>query len=80
MKEIVAARIGTIITTNRKSILAAIEADTVSEFIERERMQFMAACDLGQKWITLANAPTLFVIDDNGVCTSPWLEGDINGN
>lgn len=66
MKEIVGARIGTTITNNRRLISEAFEAGRVTEFLERERMQFMAGMDLGRNWELMANGPTLFCLDDNG--------------
>ncbi len=66
MKEIVAAMIGTIITTQPRQIMSAIELGLVKEFIDRDRMKFMAAFDLGPQWERLAKAPTLFIVDDNG--------------
>ena len=66
MKEIVGAKIGTLITNNRKTIAEAVERNAVTEFLDRQRMQFMAAMDLGRNWDLMANGPTLFCIDDDG--------------
>ena len=66
MKEIVGARIGTLITNNRETIADAVERNAVTEFLDRQRMQFMAAMDLGRRWEVMANGPTLFCIDDDG--------------
>lgn len=74
MKEIVGAMIGTIITNDRRSIMAAVEAGTVREFLDRRRMQFMAACDLGENWRRMAAGPTLFCIDDDGNPQPPNVE------
>ena len=66
MKEIVGAMLGTKITNNPRLIAAAVEAGVVTEFIDRQRMRFMAACDLGQRWKRMADGPTFFCIDDEG--------------
>jgi hypothetical protein len=63
-KEIVAATIGSRITNDRVMIAANI--NYVSDWIDRERAQFMGLFDLGEKWEALAKAPTLFCIDQNG--------------
>lgn len=66
MDEIVAAQIGTIITTNVSTIRTAFEGNKVKRFITRREVQFMSCCDLGQNWDRLAVAPTLFCIDKTG--------------
>jgi len=66
MKEIVGAKIGTLITNNRRTISEAVERNAVTEFLDRKHMQFMAAMDLGRNWELMASGPTLFCIDDNG--------------
>ncbi len=67
MKEIVAARIGTVVTNNPRLIRAALELGRKDiEFLDRQRMQFMAAMDLGPRWERLAESPTLFLMDENG--------------
>ena len=71
MKEIVGAKIGTMITNNRQVISEAFEAGRVTEFLDRGRMQFMAAMDLGRNWKIMANGPTLFCLDDNGKPHAP---------
>jgi len=63
-KEIVAATIGSLITNNRATIKNNI--DYVSEWIDRERVQFMVSCGLNGHWAALANAPTLFCIGADG--------------
>ena len=63
-KEIVAATIGTLITNNRAAIKNNI--DHVTDWIDRERVQFMASCDVGRHWEALANAPALFCIGADG--------------
>ena len=57
-----------IVTNRQRDILDAIDDNNVREYLDRTRMQFMAAFDLGQNWRALANSPTLFVVetDDNG--------------
>lgn len=67
MKEIVGAIIGTVITNDKNAIMAGIQAGTIKEFLDRRRMQLMAACDLGLQWENMANSPTLFCVDDKGV-------------
>ena len=71
MKEIVGAKIGSIITNNRPAIYIAIQNNTITEFLDRARMRFMAACDMGPNWVKMANGPTLFIVDDNGNITPP---------
>jgi hypothetical protein len=66
VKEIVGAKIGTLITNNRRTIAEAVERNAVTEFLDRERMQFMAAMDLGRNWELMASGPTLFCIDADG--------------
>lgn len=66
MKEIVGARIGTLITNDRRTIADAVEQNAVTEFLDRKRMRFMAAMDLGRNWELMANGQTLFCIDDDG--------------
>jgi len=66
MKEIVGAKIGIIITNNRKTIADAFERGAVTEWLDRKRMQFMADMDLGRNWELMANGPTLFYLDDEG--------------
>jgi len=62
--EIVGAKIGTIITNKRQLIVEAVEKGTITEWLTRQRMQFMAAADLGQNWTNMANGPTLFCLED----------------
>jgi len=71
MKEIVGAMIGTVITNNPRDIAAAVEAGTVTEFLDRQRMRLMAACDLGPNWTRMSEGPTFFCIDDNGNIQPP---------
>lgn len=66
MKEIVGARIGSIITADVGVIHRAFEAGKVTDFLDRETMRFMSNLDLGKHWDAMANAPTLFCIGDNG--------------
>lgn len=63
MDEIVAARIGSIVTNDTRIILAALENGTVNEFISRPRAQLVADCDAGKHWEALAEARTLFLMD-----------------
>jgi len=66
MKEIVAARIGTLITNHRETIQEAVEKNVHVEFLDRRRMEFMASMDLGERWEALASGPTFFCVDDEG--------------
>jgi len=61
--EIVAAKIGTIITNRRKDIIYAITYDCPVVFLSRLQMEFMSACDLGPHWDALAKGPALFDTD-----------------
>lgn len=63
-KEIVAALIGDVITNDIKTINDRI--DEVTEWFDRGRVGFMAACDFGTEWKKLAEAPTLFCIGEDG--------------
>jgi hypothetical protein len=66
MYEIVAAKIGDIITTNFIDIRQAFMDQCKDiELLDRRRMQFMAACDLGPQWERIASSPTLFIINDD---------------
>lgn len=68
-KEIVAAVInGTKVTNNPATIRDNIS--NVSEWLDRGRMQLMAAFDLGPHWKELAEAPTLFCISEDGTPVS----------
>lgn len=71
MKQIVGARIGTMITNNKSVIREAFEARRVTEFLDRDRMRLMASMDLGRNWELMANGPTLFCIDDEGKPHAP---------
>lgn len=71
MKEIVGAIIGTNVTNDRKAIAQAVATETVTEFLDRARMQFMAQSDLGPHWEGMAQGPTLFCIDDKGEIHPP---------
>lgn len=71
MKEIVGASIGTTITNNRETIWDAYERGTITEWIDRQRMQFMAAMDLGRTWELMANGPTLFCLGHDGNPCAP---------
>lgn len=79
MKEIVAILIGDTktgtITTDRTHITTALELKLDVHWIERRQLQFMAACDLGPQWTALAQAPTLFRVDEQGAIHPP-LTGD----
>jgi hypothetical protein len=70
-REIVAAMIGTVITTSRRHILSAIELDQPVYFIDRLHMEMMASFDLGPQWTALAEAPTLFKLDKDGMPVAP---------
>lgn len=63
--EIVGAQIGTLLTTDPKRIAYAIEEGKITDWLDRPRMEFMSACDLGKNWDDLAKAPTLFLLDEN---------------
>ena len=71
MKEIIAAKIGTLITTNPKQIADAIYHNAKVEFIDRTRINFMVACDMGYNWERLSQSKTLFCIDDDGNPIAP---------
>lgn len=78
MKEIVAAMIGTKITNNPRIIAEAVEHGTVTEFLDKRRMAFMAALDLGQNWQKLAEGPTFFCMDYEGnIYPPPTKRGSV---
>jgi hypothetical protein len=65
MIEIVAAKIGNIITNNLPDIVQAVKSGRNDiEWLDRKRMQLMACFDLGKRWEILANSPTLFSFDE----------------
>jgi len=70
-REIVAAMIGDKITTSKRHIATAIELDQPIYFIDRLHMELMAAMDLGPQWTALAEAPTLFKVDKDGMPVAP---------
>lgn len=63
--------IGTVITTDRSHMRAAIELDQPIQFIDRLHMEMMASFDLGPQWERLAKAPTIFKLDKDGNPCSP---------
>lgn len=73
-KDIIAARIGSIITNDRDEIVAALQSGTRIEPIDSVRAKFMAACDLGPQWTALAQSPILFVLGEDGVYREPVKE------
>ncbi len=66
MREIVGAKIGTTITNNPQKISEAVKAEAVTEWLDRERMEFMAFMDSGERWERMASGPTLFCLDREG--------------
>ena len=65
--EIVGVMIGTVIYRDLDKITALLrDTNAPWEAVTRERMQFMAACDMGPKWREWAKAPTLFIKTENG--------------
>lgn len=66
MREIVAGRAGATVTNCLEDIAKAAAEGRLSELYDRSQMRFMAACGLGGNWARLADAPTLFVIEDDG--------------
>ena len=71
MREIVGAKIGTRITNSLTAIKQASQDGTLSDLLDRKRMQFMAGMDLGRNWEIMAAGPTLFFIDDDGNFHAP---------
>ena len=71
MKEIVAAKIGNLVTNIPGQIAEAVEANARVEWLDRRHMQLMASMDLGERWTTLAKGKTLFCINDAGEPCSP---------
>lgn len=76
MKQIVAAKLGDgVITNDIQKIVCAVENETLAEFYDRKIMRFMASCDVGRHYDELANAPTLFLIDEKGNYHWPSTSG-----
>jgi hypothetical protein len=67
LTEIVGAKIGTVITNDYKHIQTAARSGLEFELLDRGSMKFMAACGTGRNWDIMANGPTLFLVDENGV-------------
>lgn len=69
-QDIVAVRIGNLVTNDTKYIAAFLESRTTCgrdfEPLSRARMKLMAAADLGEEWTRLANGRTLWRQDENG--------------
>lgn len=63
INEIVAFKIGERITNNPAVIRVALESGQEFELLNRAHMRLMAMMDLGPEWTALANAPTLFTMD-----------------
>ena len=64
MRKIVGAKIEDLLTNNSKTIIYAMEHNMPIEFLDQERMQFMAACDLGPQWTAMGNWPVMFLYDE----------------
>jgi len=47
-------------------IIEAIDHNRVTEFLDRDRMKFMATMDQGHYWEAIASGPTLFCVDESG--------------
>lgn len=78
--EIVGALIGTKIYCDIATIRTLLEeTDAPWELITRERMQFMAACDMGKRWSDAAQWPTLFLRDRAGNLSWPKTDGCQDG-
>jgi len=65
MKEIVAIQVGSIITTDMEYVKAQVTPDTKVRLISRREVEFMAACDLGERWKALAISRTLCIQNDD---------------
>jgi len=71
--EVVAAKInGSMITNDLNEIVEAAKQGRASAYYDRNQMQFMAACDLGEKWKTLTKSKTLFYIVDGTPMFRPY--------
>lgn len=72
VREIVAGMIdGHLLTNNSTKLREAVEYGRRVEWQDRAKMQFMASCDVGEKWRDLANGPTLFRLTRKGVPLQP---------
>jgi len=75
LNEIVGAFINRKTITNKTSdIAAALDMGMDIEWLSRARMEFMANCDLGQRWDAMAAGPTLFCIVDGKLCDAEGNE------
>lgn len=63
IREVVAVKIGTRITTDPLEILRAIRSNVDVQLFDRGVAEMMAACDLGEKWESLAKAESIFTFD-----------------
>lgn len=63
-EEIVAILIDGWVTNDPILVYRAISENRPMRLLSRWEMQFMANADLGEKWIRLANSPTLFELRD----------------
>jgi hypothetical protein len=70
-RQIVAAKIGSRITSDPLEMLAAMTHGQDVQFLNRAHLRFMAAAGLGAHWQALAHAPTLFVLDEESVPQPP---------
>ncbi len=76
--EIVAAQIGTLITTDLRAIITAAKTGEVTQYITKDVAKFMAACDLGTNWQRLANAPTIiWLVNGAPTLNNPHKPEDI---
>ena len=69
-RQIVAVMWNGIITNRNEDVACAMVAlsqgDKTVIPLDRRRMQFMSAADLGQRWDNLANGPTFFGLREDG--------------
>ena len=74
-REFVAVLIGDnrtgVITTQWSDVRVALGTDAPLLPISRQMMQMMAAMDLGPRWKELAEAPTMFLQDENNEYRMP---------
>ena len=72
VKEIVGAKIGSIITNSLETMKKAAIDGVDIQLLSRQEMSFMSGCDLGINWDKMAQGDTLFLFnDETGECSYP---------
>jgi hypothetical protein len=76
-REIVAVKIGTLITTNMEDVRRMLRDDSHIRLLSRQEVRFMSACDLGVNWDKLAESRTICIENGDGTfCPPPLVDAD----